>query len=180
MNLIKKIIITLITLLPLSLYSQIDTAKTFTTGEFRLLLNENKKDVLYEFADTLNKVFITTDSIKINSSSYRFSQAIKNLKEIGYPKQGTFIGGFWRGALIGFGIGFIFGGFVHIDFGGGTGDGKWHSEMGAVIGGLLAIPFSLVGAVISIGAETIDYIKIEGSSSVMRLKLIKAIREGKK
>ena len=163
----------------MNVYSQIDSAQTFTTGEFRLLLNEIKKDVLYEFADTSNKVLITADSIKINSKSYKFRESIANLKEVGFERNGTFWAGLWQGALVGFALGFLTGGWI--DLRQHTSNNYWHVEAAAGFGVLVAVPFSLFGGVFSVLSTHFEYEKLIGNTTgTKRFKLIKAIREGKK
>lgn len=159
-------------------YSQNDSLKIFTVSQFRLLLNEKYKDVLYEFADTSNKVLITPDSIKINSNSYHFGEAITNLKEVGFERIGTFWQGMLPGAITGFAIGLIFGGFYNLDP--HPTNIHWDPRVAAIMAVLLAVPSSLIGGIVSIFTTHYEYEKFTGNTTgTKRYKLIKAIREGR-
>jgi hypothetical protein len=138
-------------LLTASLFSQIDSSRTFGLPEMKIRQKENGKVVTYMFDNTLNKFTLTSSQLLPDTNKYKYKVNLADIKSVSM-RNGTQL---WKVAgivgSVGFFLGFLAGGFF--DF---HGSPTFHVDQAFALGALTAVPFALLGGIIGALSPAFD------------------------
>ncbi len=71
-------------LLPFSIYSQIDSIRTFGLPEMRILQKEKGKEVTYVFDNSLNKFTLTPTTLLPDTNMFKYKVNLSDIHKVSF------------------------------------------------------------------------------------------------
>ncbi|MBE2217589.1 MAG: hypothetical protein IAE90_05260 [Ignavibacteria bacterium] len=125
------------------LISQTDSSEVFALPKMLIKQKGKSDDVLYRFDNNINKFTLAPERLTFDTLRYNYSVELAKIRQVHFAKGSAF----WNVAVItgavGFGLGFLFGGFF--DF---NPHPTFHVDRAILGGGIVAVPFALIGGII--------------------------------
>ena len=148
----KTLAVLLLVLLQGMMFSQTDSSEVFALPKMLIKQKGKGDDVLYRFDNNINKFTLTPTQLTYDTLRYNYSVELAKIRQVHFANGSAF----WNVAsvtgAVGFGLGFLVGGFFTfrehgpVEFNVGT----------AFLGGvIIAVPFALFGGII--GAFFVNY-----------------------
>lgn len=163
-------------ILTVSLFSQIDSSRTFGLPEMKIRQNENGKTVTYLFDNTLNKFTLTSSQLLPDTNKYKYKVNLVDIRTVSM-RNGTQL---WKVAgilgSVGFFLGFLAGGFFDLH-----GSPTFHVDQAFTLGALTAVPFALLGGIIGALSPSFEEYTLNGNTDKQKydglMKIFKKYRQ---
>ena len=163
----------------LSIKSQTDSIASFNMPEMKIYQEEKGKQVIYKFDDESIYMIITPDLLIADTSIYKYRVSLKDIPKISIRNGTHFWSGAAVGGIIGFVLGFAFGGNLSFSIGGGGNDHPFNPGAAIIVGLIVAIPIGLIGGLLGMLSPNYDEYKVFNINGSKYQRLIKIFRRNK-
>lgn len=154
------------------LFSQNDTAEVYALPKMMIKQKEKGKEVFYNFERNLNKFTLTSDMLIIDTLRYNYSVELSGIKQVHFANGSAF----WNVAgitgAVGFGLGFLVGGFFTLNESGST---VFRLDTGFLLGSVAAVPFALIGGLFGALSDNYDSYDLSKIQKEKRYEYLKKL-----